>query len=74
MRDRPQGAAHTKPLRYLLSFKKAERPFGTVPIRRTDAAGRRDYRKDRRGLSVKSASDRSHRLTGLPSIPDLSPL
>src|ERR1700694_3895257 len=73
-RDRPQRAAHAEPSRNLLSFRKAERPTGTVPIRRTDAAGRRDHREDRRGLPVKSASDRTHRLAGLPAIPDLGPL
>src|ERR1700694_353738 len=59
-RDRPQRAAHAEPSRNLLSFRKAERPSGTVPIRRTDAAGRRNHREDRRGLPVKSASDRTH--------------
>src|SRR4051812_19884566 len=73
-RARPQRAAHAEPSRDLLSFRKAERLFGTVPIRRTDAAGRRDHREDRRGFAVKSASDRTHRLARLPAIPDLGPL
>src|SRR5712672_1801624 len=73
-RNRPQRAAHAEPSRDFLSFRKAESLFGAMPIRRTDAPGRRDYREDRRGLPVKPASDRTHRLASLPAIPDLGPL
>ena len=44
------------------------------PIRRANAARRRDHRKDRRRLTVKPTPNRTHRLSALPAIPDLSPL
>jgi len=46
-RDRPQRALHAEPSRDLLSFRKAERLFGSVPSRRADATGWRDHREDR---------------------------
>jgi len=58
----------------LLALVQAERPIRPLPIRRSDAASRRQHRKHRRGLAIEPPSDRTHRLAGLPAVPNLSPL
>ena len=47
---------------------------GSVVYHGNAAGLRRDHRNDRRGLPVKSTSDRTYRLAGPPAIPDLRPL
>lgn len=54
--------------------KAGHRPLGTAAIWRTNSPRWRDHREDRRGLPVKPAPDRTHRLPSLPAIPDLGPL
>src|SRR5260370_12018705 len=55
--NQAQRTLPAEPSGNLLPFREAERLFGALPNRRTNAAAWRDHRKDRRGFPVKSASD-----------------
>ena len=73
-RYRAQRVLDAEPSRYLFSLAETEGQPAARPIRRANAARRRDHRKDRRRLPVKPPPNRTHRLSALPAIPDLSPL
>jgi hypothetical protein len=55
--NRTQRTLRAEPSGNLLPFREAERLFGALPNRRTNATGWRNHRKYRRGLPIKSASD-----------------
>ena len=74
LHDRPQRSVETKYPRNLFALRKVQRLSVSTPIGCTDSAGRRNHRKPRRRLSIKPSTDRTHRLTPLPTIPDLGPL
>ena len=73
-RDRAKRPPAAEPSGYLLSFAEAESPTAPASLCRANAARRRDHRKYRRQLAVKPPSDRTHQLSTLPAIPNLSPL